>query len=180
MKRTPEVLDCWYDSGSMPFAQLHYPFENKEMFEKYFPAEFISEGMDQTRGWFYSLLAVNTLLFGKSPFKRCLPLGLVNDKHGKNLEYRAKGGGFTPDGEQIMKNKIRTIYRIALANGHDSLVAGAFGCGAFRLPADKIAHLFHEIINETEFKNKFTKVIFAILDQEGKDGKFAPFYELFN
>lgn len=103
-----------------------------------------------------------------------------NEKHGKNLEYRAKGGGFTAEGEQIMKNKIRTIYRIALANGHDSLVAGAFGCGAFRLPADKIAHLFHEIINEAEFKNKFNKVVFAILDQEGKDGKFAPFYELFN
>lgn len=102
-----------------------------------------------------------------------------NEKHGKNLEYRAEGGGFTPEGEQIMKNKIRTIYRITLANGHDSLVAGAFGCGAFRLPIDKVAHLFYEIINEAEFKNKFIKVIFAILDQEGKDGKFAPFYELF-
>lgn len=85
MKRTAEVLDCWYDSGSMPFAQLHYPFENKELFEKNFPAEFISEGMDQTRGWFYSLLAVNTLLFGKAPYKRCLPLGLVNDKFGKKM-----------------------------------------------------------------------------------------------
>ena len=95
MKRTPEVLDCWYDSGSMPFAQLHYPFENKEMFEKYFPAEFISEGMDQTRGWFYSLLAVNTLLFGKSPFKRCLPLGLVNDKYGKKMS-KSLGNVVTP------------------------------------------------------------------------------------
>lgn len=103
-----------------------------------------------------------------------------NEKHGKNLEYKAKGGGFTTEGEKIMKNKIRTIFRIALTNGHDSLVAGAFGCGAFRLPADKVAHLFHEILNEAEFKNKFVKVIFAILDQDGKDGKFAPFYELFN
>ena len=103
-----------------------------------------------------------------------------NEKHGKNLEYKAKGGGFTSEGEQIMKNKIRTIYRIALANGHDSLVAGAFGCGAFRLPADEVARLFHEIINEAEFKNKFAKVIFAILDKEDKEGKFAPFYELFN
>ena len=85
MQRTPEVLDVWYDSGSMPFAQLHYPFENKELFEKTFPSEFISEGMDQTRGWFYSLLAVNTLLFGKSPYKRCLPIGLVNDEHGKKM-----------------------------------------------------------------------------------------------
>ena len=95
MKRTPEVLDCWYDSGSMPFAQLHYPFENKDTFDKFFPAEFISEGMDQTRGWFYSLLAVNTLLFGKSPFKRCLPLGLVNDMHGKKMS-KSLGNVVTP------------------------------------------------------------------------------------
>ncbi len=95
MTRTPEVLDCWYDSGSMPFAQLHYPFENKELFEKRFPAEFISEGMDQTRGWFYSLLAVNTLVFGKAPFKRCLPLGLVNDKNGKKMS-KSLGNVVTP------------------------------------------------------------------------------------
>lgn len=95
MRRTPEVLDCWYDSGSMPFAQLHYPFENKDKFEKYFPAEFISEGMDQTRGWFYSLLAVNTLLFGKAPYKRCLPLGLVNDKFGKKMS-KSLGNVVTP------------------------------------------------------------------------------------
>ncbi len=95
MHRTPEVLDCWYDSGSMPFAQLHYPFENKELFEKSFPAEFISEGMDQTRGWFYSMLAVNTLLFGKSPYKRCLPLGLVNDKFGKKMS-KSLGNAVTP------------------------------------------------------------------------------------
>ena len=85
MTRVPEVIDCWYDSGSMPFAQLHYPFENNEKFEKTYPAEFISEGMDQTRGWFYSLLAINSLLFGKAPYKRCLPLGLVNDEFGKKM-----------------------------------------------------------------------------------------------
>jgi len=84
-ERTPEVLDCWFDSGSMPFAALHYPFENKELFEKTFPAEFISEGMDQTRGWFNSLQQISTGLFGKSPYKRCLPLGLVNDEHGKKM-----------------------------------------------------------------------------------------------
>ena len=95
MWRTPEVLDCWYDSGSMPFAQLHYPFENKKLFEETFPAEFISEGMDQTRGWFYSMLAVNTLLFGKSPYKRCLPLGLVNDEHGKKMS-KSLGNVVTP------------------------------------------------------------------------------------
>ncbi|MEG1581566.1 MAG: isoleucine--tRNA ligase [Clostridia bacterium] len=82
MTRTPEVIDCWYDSGSMPFAELHYPFENKELFEKTYPCEFISEGMDQTRGWFYALQTINSLLFGKTPYKRCLPLGLVNDEHG--------------------------------------------------------------------------------------------------
>ena len=95
MKRTPEVLDCWFDSGSMPFAQLHYPFENQELFEKTFPAEFISEGMDQTRGWFYSMLAVNTLVFGKAPYKRCLPLGLVNDKNGKKMS-KSLGNVVTP------------------------------------------------------------------------------------
>ena len=95
MHRIPEVLDCWYDSGSMPFAQLHYPFENKKKFEQTFPCEFISEGMDQTRGWFYALLAVNTLLFGKAPYKRCLPLGLVNDEHGKKMS-KSLGNVVTP------------------------------------------------------------------------------------
>lgn len=95
MRRVPEVLDCWYDSGSMPFAQLHYPFENKDKFKATFPCEFISEGMDQTRGWFYSLLAVNTLLFGKAPYKRCLPLGLVNDEHGKKMS-KSIGNVVTP------------------------------------------------------------------------------------
>ena len=102
-----------------------------------------------------------------------------NEKHGKNREYQAADGGITPEGVEVMKNKIRTIYRIALSNGHDALVAGAFGCGAFRLPTDTVASFFHEILNDEEFKNKFTKVVFAILDKEGSSGKFAPFYELF-
>ena len=83
MKRTPEVIDCWYDSGSMPFAQYHYPFENKEVFEKTFPADFISEAVDQTRGWFYTLLVISTLLFDKAPFKNCLVLGHVTDEQGR-------------------------------------------------------------------------------------------------
>lgn len=83
MKRTPEVIDCWYDSGSMPFAQYHYPFENKDVFEKTFPADFISEAVDQTRGWFYTLLVISTLLFGKAPFKNCLVLGHVTDEQGR-------------------------------------------------------------------------------------------------
>ncbi len=82
MHRVKEVIDCWFDSGSMPFAQFHYPFENKELFEKHFPADFISEAIDQTRGWFYVLLTISTLLFGKSSFKNCIVLGHVNDEKG--------------------------------------------------------------------------------------------------
>ena len=82
MHRVKDVIDCWFDSGSMPFAQLHYPFENKDLFEKRFPADFISEAVDQTRGWFYTLLAVSVLMFDKAPFKNCIVLGHVNDKNG--------------------------------------------------------------------------------------------------
>ena len=85
MHRVPEVIDCWYDSGSMPFAQWHYPFENQDKFEENFPADFISEAIDQTRGWFYTLLAISTLLFGRAPFKNCLVLGHVLDKYGKKM-----------------------------------------------------------------------------------------------
>ena len=85
MKRVKDVIDCWFDSGSMPFAQYHYPFENKELFEKHFPADFISEAIDQTRGWFYTLLTISTLLFGKAPFRNCIVLGHVNDKNGLKM-----------------------------------------------------------------------------------------------
>ena len=85
MHRTKEVIDCWYDSGSMPFAQWHYPFENKEKFEERFPADFISEAIDQTRGWFYTLLAISTQLFGQSPFRNCLVLGHVQDAEGRKM-----------------------------------------------------------------------------------------------
>ncbi len=81
MSRTPEVIDCWFDSGSMPFAQYHYPFENKDLFEQTFPADFISEAVDQTPGWFYTLLVISTILFDKAPFKNCIVLGHVNDKN---------------------------------------------------------------------------------------------------
>ena len=88
MTRVPEVIDCWFDSGSMPFAQWHYPFENKDIFDENFPADFISEAVDQTRGWFYTLLAVSTLLFDKAPYKNCIVLGHVQDKDGqKKLPY---------------------------------------------------------------------------------------------
>jgi len=95
MKRVPEVIDCWFDSGSMPFAQFHYPFENQEYFEKHFPADFISEAIDQTRGWFYSLLVISTLLFGKSPYKNVLVMGHVLDEHGIKMS-KHKGNVLDP------------------------------------------------------------------------------------
>ena len=85
MTRIPEVMDCWFDSGSMPFAQFHYPFENKDLFEKHFPADFISEAVDQTRGWFYSLMAISTFIKGRSPYKNVLVNDLILDKHGKKM-----------------------------------------------------------------------------------------------
>ena len=85
MHRTPEVIDCWFDSGAMPFAQLHYPFENQELFEKQFPASFISEAIDQTRGWFYTLTAIGTLLFGRTPFENCVVMGHVQDAEGRKM-----------------------------------------------------------------------------------------------
>ena len=92
MERFKEVIDCWFDSGSMPYAQLHYPFENKELFEKQFPANFISEAVDQTRGWFYTLTALGTALFGKSPFENCIVLGHVLDGKGQKMSKSKKNG----------------------------------------------------------------------------------------
>ncbi len=95
MKRVPEVIDCWFDSGSMPFAQHHYPFENKDLFEAQFPADFISEAVDQTRGWFYSLLAISTLIFDKAPFKNVIVLGHVQDENGQKMS-KSKGNAVDP------------------------------------------------------------------------------------
>jgi isoleucyl-tRNA synthetase len=95
MKRVSEVIDCWYDSGSMPFAQYHYPFENKELFEANFPAQFISEAVDQTRGWFYTLMAISTILFEKSPFENCVVLGHILDKNGLKMS-KHKGNVLSP------------------------------------------------------------------------------------
>ena len=88
MTRTPEVIDCWFDSGSMPYAQWHWPFENQELFEKNFPADFIAEGVDQTRGWFYSLLAISTIVSGEAAYKRCVVNDMVLDKNGKKMSKR--------------------------------------------------------------------------------------------
>ena len=95
MKRVPEVIDCWFDSGAMPFAQHHYPFENKELFESQFPAQFISEAVDQTRGWFYSLLAESTLLFNKAPYENVVVMGLVLDENGQKMS-KSKGNAVDP------------------------------------------------------------------------------------
>ena len=91
----PEVIDCWFDSGAMPFAQHHYPFENKELFESQFPADFISEAVDQTRGWFYSLMAISTLLFNKAPFKNAIVMGHVQDENGQKMS-KSKGNAVDP------------------------------------------------------------------------------------
>ena len=95
MHRVSEVIDCWFDSGSMPFAQYHYPFENKELFEAQFPADFISEAVDQTRGWFYSLMAISTLLFNKAPFKNVIVMGHVQDENGQKMS-KSKGNAVDP------------------------------------------------------------------------------------
>ena len=95
MKRVPEVLDCWFDSGAMPFAQHHYPFENKELFEQQFPAQFISEAVDQTRGWFHSLMAESTLLFNKAPYENVIVLGHVQDENGQKMS-KSKGNAVDP------------------------------------------------------------------------------------
>ena len=95
MHRVPEVIDCWFDSGSMPFAPHHYPFENKELFEQQFPADFISEAVDQTRGWFYSLLAISTLIFNKAPYKNVIVLGHVQDENGQKMS-KSKGNAVDP------------------------------------------------------------------------------------
>ncbi len=95
MHRVPEVIDCWFDSGSMPFAQHHYPFENEELFKSQFPADFISEAVDQTRGWFYSLLAISTLIFNKAPYKNVIVLGHVQDENGQKMS-KSKGNAVDP------------------------------------------------------------------------------------
>ena len=95
MKRVPNVIDCWFDSGSMPFAQWHYPFENEKMFKEHFPADFISEAVDQTRGWFYTLMAISTVLFDQAPYKNVIVLGLVQDENGQKMS-KSKGNAVDP------------------------------------------------------------------------------------
>ena len=95
MVRTPEVVDCWFDSGAMPYGQSHFPFEDKQRFQSQFPADFISEGIDQTRGWFYSLLAIATIISGSSPYKRCLSIEMILDKEGRKMS-KSRGNAVEP------------------------------------------------------------------------------------
>lgn len=111
MHRVPEVIDCWFDSGSMPYAQWHYPFENKEIFETHFPADFICEAIDQTRGWFYTLLAVSTILFGKSSYKECVCLELIVDENGQKM---SKSRGNVVDPWMILNNQGADALRWAI------------------------------------------------------------------
>ena len=120
MKRVPEVIDCWFDSGAMPFAQHHYPFENKELFESQFPAQFISEAVDQTRGWFYSLLAESTLLFNKAPYENVVVMGLVLDENGQKMS-KSKGNAVDP-------------FDTLVAHGADAIRWFFYTCCASWLP----------------------------------------------
>ena len=116
MHRVTEVIDCWFDSGSMPFAQWHYPFENQDIFEKHFPADFISEAVDQTRGWFYSLMAISTLLFDKAPFKNVIVLGHVQDKDGQKMSDDDEDSLTYQTLEHIQVNDYKVGDTIAIVN----------------------------------------------------------------
>ena len=127
MKRTPEVIDCWFDSGSMPFAQYHYPFENKDLFEETFPADFISEAVDQTRGWFYTLLAISTILFDRAPFKNCIVLGHVNDKDGVKM---SKHKGTVVDPWSVLDKQGADAVRWYFYTGSAPWIPSRFGAEA--------------------------------------------------
>ena len=118
MKREPVVIDCWFDSGAMPFAQWHYPFQNQEEFKRRYPANFISEALDQTRGWFYTLLAISTLLFDEPSFKNCIVLGLVQDKDGQKM---SKHKGNVVDPWTVLDKQGCRRRALVLLHGLDAL-----------------------------------------------------------
>ncbi|MCU0640197.1 MAG: isoleucine--tRNA ligase, partial [Candidatus Krumholzibacteria bacterium] len=134
MKRVPEVIDCWFDSGSMPFAQYHYPRENAEIFKQQYPAEFISEGVDQSRGWFYSLLVIGAFLTGESPYRRCLPHGMVLDKDGQKMSKSRGNAVFASD---ILKSDGADSLRWYLMTSGAPYLPKRFDLDAMRDGANK-------------------------------------------
>jgi isoleucyl-tRNA synthetase len=135
MTRTPEVVDCWFDTGSMPYAQWHWPFENVEQFERNFPADFIAEGVDQTRGWFYSLLAISTIISGTSSFRRCVVNDMVLDEHGKKM---SKSVGNTVDSFEIMAEQGADALRWYLMSTSPPWVPTRFDVGGVKEVASKV------------------------------------------
>ena len=158
MHRVPEVIDCWFDSGSMPFAQWHYPFENKELFEEQFPADFISEAVDQTRGWFYSLIAISTLLFDKAPYKNVIVLGHVLDAQGRKMS-KSLGNGIDPV-EVIEKYGADTL-RFMLITGNT--------------PGNDMRFYWERVESARNFANKLWNASrFMLMNLEGFDKTFVP------
>lgn len=145
MTRTPEVIDCWFDSGSMPFAQLHYPFENKELLESKYPADFISEAVDQTRGWFYSLLAISVLLFDKPAYNSCLVMDLILDKEGAKM---SKTKGNTVDPVEILSNEGADALRWYLISNSPPWVPTRFDVEGVK---EVIKKFFGTLINTYAF-----------------------------
>jgi isoleucyl-tRNA synthetase len=135
MKRTPEVIDCWFDSGSMPYAQWHWPFENREQFEKSFPADIIAEGVDQTRGWFYSMLAISTVMSGTSSYKRCVVNDMVLDEQGKKM---SKSVGNVVDSFEIMANQGADALRWYLMSTSPPWVPTKFDVDGVKEVASKV------------------------------------------
>ena len=122
----------------------------------------------------------NYIVHANTLYKIMIVISSPNGFTADIYQYQLPDGGINPEGMEIMRNKIRTIYRIAASTGHDSIVLGAFGCGAFRLPCATVASIFKEVLQEEEFNGQFKAIRFAILDKDGPNGKFAPFYEMFN
>jgi isoleucyl-tRNA synthetase len=145
MRRTPEVIDCWFDSGSMPYAQWHYPFENKEKFEQQYPADFISEAIDQTRGWFYSLLAISVLLFDRPAYKSCFCMDLILDKDGIKM---SKSKGNVVDPQEVMKNEGADALRWYLISNNTPRIPTRFDVEGVR---EVIRKFFGTLVNTYAF-----------------------------
>jgi isoleucyl-tRNA synthetase len=163
MTRTPEVIDCWFDTGSMPYAQWHWPFENKDKFENGFPADIIAEGVDQTRGWFYSLLAISTIMSGTSSFKRCVVNDMVLDEHGKKM---SKSVGNVVDSFEIMANQGADALRWYMMSVSAPWVPTKFDVGGVKEVASKVLDTLR---NTYSFFS-----LYANIDRYDPETHFAP------